>query len=82
MDDNGRQPIAIGHLSYSGDLKILDKNHFSQCFIVGHDLGPKFGPSPNPNFLYIFPKLPEKLPNPTFLEFISPIDRTSIHLLW
>ena len=35
---------------------------------VGSDSGPKFGPSPNSNFLQIFPKLPEKFPNPKFRE--------------
>lgn len=25
MDNNGQRPIAISHLSYSGDLKNIDK---------------------------------------------------------
>ena len=30
MDDDGRQPIAMGHLSDSGDLKIL--SDIIQCY--------------------------------------------------
>ena len=77
MNDDGRQPIAIGHLSYSGDLKIwYQKFDFSYQKIIC-DITTYFVISQiifsyhkkNLNFWY--QKIPQKYFNGTSYDLLS-----------